>query len=558
MFVQSGELPIYIFQYALVATVAVLALTLWCATATMAHGSRYHWGVSVPLGKRSIRVTRREPLRARTAVVGGSQIGIASAPWQVEIFAEFKSGKENSCGGAILDSTHIVTAAHCAYDLERGEQLAPSALVVVGGIASMTAGEIKNNPEVQARFVSEIRVHPMFEFSKGPGTPDDVAVLKLETPLSFDASVKQIALSPNVPREGTSVTLTGFGEQEPGVEPNFSLYSLGMTTLYPRRCGEEADAVFTCASSPSGSGCAGDEGSGLTEGDPAGLVGVLDAVAVISGKACQPEADNQFVNLEAPEISEFLKGSSTPPAAPRGGLGVRISGSTKVGSVLTCEEGSWTNATESEYVFVDSTSGLTLQAGPSSTYELKSADIGRTIYCEVQVLGLGGTGLVRTSALPAVESGPPVSQTPPGGSTTTPAPTKGPGSEGAVVVASVASLQSTSIAVERNGAAAVKLACAGGMSCQGTLTLSVKQTIRRKQGKSVSRDLVIGRASYTVSAGTVTSVTVHLDSVGRTVLKSGHGRLAAQLLISPAGSKQTVARTVRLIQKLAHAGKGSS
>ncbi len=558
MFVRQAELPIYVCRCGLFSTIVVLTLALWCATAAMAHGGHYRWVIASPVGKRRVRVMRRAPLRARSAVVGGSQIGITHAPWQVEIFAKFKSGKENRCGGAILDSTHVVTAAHCTFDLERGEPLAPSALIVVGGTARMTAEEIKNNLEVQARFVSEVRVHPMFEFSEGPGTSDDVAVLKLETPLSLDASVGKIALNSTDPQEGIDVTLTGFGEQEPGVEPNFSLYSLSMTTLYPRSCGEEADAVFICASAPSGSGCVGDEGSTLTEGNPAGLVGVLDAVAVVSKKACQPGADNQFVNLNAPEISDFLKGSSAPPVAPRGGAGARIYGTTRVGNVLTCEPGSWTNVFTYAYAFLDSTDAQRLQLGPSSTYELTTADVGRTIYCEVQVNGFGGTGLVRTSVLPAVESIPPVSQAPPGGPTTTPASAESvaSGSGSQPVTPSVVSLQSTSIPVEQSGIATVRFMCVGSTSCHGTLTLSVKQATERKRGKAGSHDLVVGSASYTISAGATASVRVHLDHAGRVALRSGHGGLTADLRVLPVGTGPTETRTVRLLQKATHAGNG--
>jgi len=196
--------------------VALALVATWSGVAR-ARALHYRWAVSIHAHKHSLVVRHDRLPRARAAVVGGSQIAISQAPWQVEILAKFKSGNGNSCGGAILDSTHVVTAAHCTFDLERGEPLPASALIVVGGTAHMSAEEIKNNPEVQARSVSEVRVHPMFEFSKGPGTSDDVAVLTLATPLSLDGSVGQIALSPTEPQEGASVRFTGFGEQSPGI-----------------------------------------------------------------------------------------------------------------------------------------------------------------------------------------------------------------------------------------------------------------------------------------------------------------------------------------------------
>jgi hypothetical protein len=51
--------------------------------------------------------------RARAAIVGGSQISIGQAPWQVAVEAVIPEagGSSRFCGGSILDSAHILTAA---------------------------------------------------------------------------------------------------------------------------------------------------------------------------------------------------------------------------------------------------------------------------------------------------------------------------------------------------------------------------------------------------------------------------------------------------------------
>src|SRR5581483_5940512 len=46
------------------------------------------------------------------AVVGGRAIGVASAPWSVSVAGPAAADR---CTGAIIDPTHIVTAAHCVY-----------------------------------------------------------------------------------------------------------------------------------------------------------------------------------------------------------------------------------------------------------------------------------------------------------------------------------------------------------------------------------------------------------------------------------------------------------
>lgn len=42
-------------------------------------------------------------------IVGGSQITIAQAPWQ----ASLRYAGSHFCGGAVLSTTAVVTAAHC-------------------------------------------------------------------------------------------------------------------------------------------------------------------------------------------------------------------------------------------------------------------------------------------------------------------------------------------------------------------------------------------------------------------------------------------------------------
>jgi hypothetical protein len=524
------------------AVVVAVLLATWSATASARPGG-YRWSAShlaVTLASRH-RADSGEQLRARTAVVDGSPIAIAQAPWQVEVLAKFESGATNACGGTIIDEFHVVTAGYCAYDLESGQRLAPTALVVVGGTAHMSAEEIKENPEVQARFVSVVRVHPMFKFSEGPGTPDDVAVLTLETPLSLDASVQAVQLAAATPGVGAGVRLTGFGQQAPNREADSFLYSLNMTTQYSRRCGGDEDAVFICASAPGGSGCLGDSGSGLTSEETSELVGVLDTVAVVSGEECAPGADNAFINLTAPEIRDFIEGSENPPQAPRGGSAIEERGVPRVGNALTCEPGSWTGSPSYAFIFIDSANGQTLQDTSSPTYQLTEADIGRTIYCEVQAVNAGGTGVVRTSALRAIEAALSKSSSTAAQNTAVAGNSQPP-----VLTLSVISLAKTDITVEQSGAMTIKLNCTGETLCSGKLTLLAKSSAKKIHGKRASRRVTIGGASFMIDGGASASVTLHLNGTGRALLSSKHGHLTATLEVSRPETGQNETKTVYL------------
>jgi hypothetical protein len=357
------------------------------------------------LWKRHSKRVHAGPLDARAAIVGGSRISIEQAPWQVVVIALIPESETILiCGGSILNETEVLTAAHCVFNPSSKARIAPEDIVIGAG-----AEDIEIEPE-QVTVANEVRVHPYYDPAAALPAPDDVAVLKLETPLVFNRDVQPISPISGgllVP-EGTAVDLTGFGMENPATEElNGALYGIGMTLRYSRECGGEADALFLCASSPDGSLCLGDSGGGLTVPDsPAMLAGVADTVQVINHVPCRPGAMGGFANVAAPEIRDFIvEGNEHPPRAPRGG-GAAISGIPIVGKTLSCEPGGWSNAPTFTYMFIDGNRGEVLQRGPSPTYTLTKADIGRSILCEVLAANAGGTGVGRTPALEAVQRNP--------------------------------------------------------------------------------------------------------------------------------------------------------
>jgi hypothetical protein len=338
--------------------------------------------------------------RARAAIVGGSPISITKAPWQVVVIAVVSQEEALICGGSILNETEVLTAAHCVFNPNTSQQFAPTKIVIGAG-----ASNINVEPE-QVTLGEEVRVHPYFVYNPAAQTavPDDVAVLKLAQPLSFNPGVQAISPVPagSLLKEGASLNLTGFGAENPLTgELNGELNSIGMTLGFSGQCGGATDALFLCASSPRGSDCFGDSGSGLTvPGPPAMLAGVTDTVQIIAGKACVDGAIGGYANLAAPEIGDFVfKHEAAPPRAPEGEITPSIDGVPVVGNTLSCQPGTWANTpTSFDYAFISSTNGQVLQDGPSSTYELTPADIGRAILCEEFAGNEGGTGIGRSQA----------------------------------------------------------------------------------------------------------------------------------------------------------------
>jgi Trypsin len=483
----------------------------------------------------------------------------------VVVFGEFEELVE-ICGGSILDTTHIVTAGHCAYGPE-GQLLSPSAFFVGAGVSNA----LHPGPTKEPRLVASIRVHPYFQYAAGPGTPDDVAVFTLSSPLSPSIAVQPISLAPSGSSqpEGASVTATGYGLESLDTELSGELKSLTLGVRYSRECGGEADALFVCASAAGGTACIFDEGGPLTSMQaPSALVGVIDTIEPVAGNPCSAGALNGFVNVAAPEIRDFIEGSESPPQAPRGGHAV-IEGFVRVGRALTCLPGTWSNSPTFAYVFENSSNKEVLQDGASSTYQLSSANVGQNILCEVQASNAGGTGIGRTPPIGPIEE----EKSSPGSSSSTTSSSSSSGSSSSGSSASTATgmqevagfqavapppvpdaqLASTALLASLSGTVTVKVSCpAGETSCSGTITLrtltAVNASAARAAKKKKGSILTLASGSFTAAGGKVATVKLRLSATARALLAHSHVLRARATVVAhdSAGASHTAQAIVTL------------
>lgn len=125
-------------------------------------------------------------------IVGGTGARITDVPWQVEV--ELSNGTE-LCGGTLVDTQWVVTAAHCAT----GQT--PSSVKVHSGIALRSSMSTAN-----ALSVDRVIVHPSWNSNTNQ---NDVALLHLTTP----ANGTPIGLFTDVtgPTAGTAAIISGWG-----------------------------------------------------------------------------------------------------------------------------------------------------------------------------------------------------------------------------------------------------------------------------------------------------------------------------------------------------------
>jgi hypothetical protein len=256
--------------------------------------------------------------------------------------------------------------------------------------------------------------------------------------------------------------------------------------------------------------------------------------------------DMEVIGLEAPE-------NTAPPI---------LSGTAKVGQSLTCSQGTWIAASPTSYAYKWWRDGVTIGGAESSTYTVTAADEGRSISCEVTATNAvgsksamsGNSVAIREEAREKLEAEEAAKRQAEEALATKKhqeeAAAKGKQEEAKIASTGRVSLVGAVLSVQSGGKAPVKLKCTGTEVCGGKLALTIKG--KAKKGKKAKTE-TIGTAAFSIPAGESGIVTITLTAAGRQLLKAGHGKLSASLIIlessaAPASAKR---ESVTLVQKAA-------
>ncbi|XP_050465746.1 chymotrypsin-1-like [Cataglyphis hispanica] len=201
-------------------------------------------------------------------IVGGKDAPIGKFPYQISL----RYLNAHTCGGSILNTRTVLTAAHCVAGLEK--QL---------NFLSVHAGTNYLNETGYMFKVANITINENYN---GAQLTNDIALIHLATPIKYNAVVQPIKLATtDNDLEGKPCTLSGWGTTKLGGIPPNSLQEIDLMIYPQKKCNSVYPNVISshiCTLTKAGQGaCHGDSGSPLvSNGSQVGIVSFGSPCAV--------------------------------------------------------------------------------------------------------------------------------------------------------------------------------------------------------------------------------------------------------------------------------------
>jgi len=201
---------------------------------------------------------------ANGRIVGGQETEEHEYPWQVGLVS--RNGRTPWCGGTLISSTHVLTAAHCT-------QTSASSIRVLLGEHSIADSDFNRVD------VAEIINHPNYNSQT---TDNDYAILRLSSPVAFTNEVSPACLPADLSATyaGVLATVTGWGTLSSGGNQPTALQEVDVTVTTNAVCNQAYGSItanMICAADSGKDSCQGDSGGPLIapENGRQALIGVV-------------------------------------------------------------------------------------------------------------------------------------------------------------------------------------------------------------------------------------------------------------------------------------------
>lgn len=188
-------------------------------------------------------------------IINGELASEGQFPHMVQL-AIRKTDSTKYCGGSLLDSQWVLTAAHCIHEMV-------SAKAYLGSVFMRTM--------LLKMKIADASIHPLYKNINA----HDIALVKLEKPVNFSDRIHPVGLpARHQTRMGslmnTTLLVPGFGETKNASQSNMHLRFVRMQSITNNQCSYEwgwpVKETFICAhgkNSLNQTTCSGDSGNGL-------------------------------------------------------------------------------------------------------------------------------------------------------------------------------------------------------------------------------------------------------------------------------------------------------
>jgi len=209
-------------------------------------------------------------------IVGGGVAAPHSHPWQVYL-TDARGGM--TCGGSLINNEWVLTAAHC---VDGG-----GSYRVFVGAHDFTRTEASR----KSISITKVIVHETYDATGR--LENDIALLKLATPITPSNEVIPVCLPTRTPATMTPSIVTGWGLMRDGGSVSRILNQVGISirdTSFCRSVGIRSDNTQICAGNTLASNglvkdsCQGDSGGPLITKD--GNRWVLNGIVSYGGSSC--------------------------------------------------------------------------------------------------------------------------------------------------------------------------------------------------------------------------------------------------------------------------------
>jgi secreted trypsin-like serine protease len=251
---------------------------------------------------------------AHAAVVGGQSAQLGSFPWMAYVL-DFKGNTVGQCSGTVVAPNLVLTAGHCAEEVQTGVLDEASGYQVMTGNVDLAAAQT----ERQVSGVTRVIVCGCFDRHTAVG---DVALLQLSTATSAPAIT--FASSPHA---GTAALLAGWGDTYSGQATPVERLQWAPTVVQSAAgCESEAspflpDSEICTLDTPARhtGACNGDSGGPLLLAEPSAPGGMVQ-IGVTSHVYDECATTSPSVFTRADAISAWVRGwaqalAGSPPSS---------------------------------------------------------------------------------------------------------------------------------------------------------------------------------------------------------------------------------------------------